>query len=526
MQLQQFLDDWHYRIMHTSLGRTWNRKKVISAALEIMVLHGMPLTPEEISDLVNMEETAMIEQLVWRMPQSLRESFEHLALELQMLVTMVTRMRKTLEDGSDSEVSTLMDECNGTGVCHDVLKQAVVQASKEVETMQKCQKTWVKNMEKRLGRLQQASEMAEHCQQQLLAVEGQLEQMGGGTKEKGKKVLMGLAEGNIKTLLHSVFSSWNGITLKEKAEWAIRKKYDDELKHAEATLVHLKERQLGNIKGVLMRNARESDAGLLTQVVTGWKNSVLESKRDGDTKAAMKEMEDKLSNFATEQAANTKKVMARMGAAKDGNLLMLAFQAFAKYCADYKKDKEFEDQVKRAEQSWQEHMKKKKDEATRVLDRMGGGMDTTLLQSMIQHWCLYISDEKKAREMDDALNGGSSKFKSLCDRQSGNAKGVQNRVNEQMKQCLIFKCLCAWALESKVNRVDQYFVRKMDGKRRQLQGVQSLFKSFAAQLEDGLQVDGDSSGRRALSRRTGGSMSKGEGSVSLPDIHAKQGVPA
>merc|ERR1712183_95976 len=91
-----------------------------------------------------------------------------------------------------------------------------------------------------------------------------------------------------------------------------------------------------------------------------------------------------------------------------------------------------------------------------------------------------------------------------------------------------------WLLEAKVNRVEAHFNRKMDSKRRQLAGVQNLFKTFAAQLEQGLGDGNDSSrantGRDSTykshkkSRPHGdskqGAMARGqEGSVSLPDIH-------
>merc|ERR1719422_780874 len=112
----------------------------------------------------------------------------------------------------------------------------------------------------------------------------------------------------------------------------------------------------------------------------------------------------------------------------------------------------------------------------------------------------------------------------------GSATKVQTRVNEQMKQNLLLRVLAVWQLEAKVNHVDQYFNKKMDGKRKQLQSVQTLFKSFAKQLEEGLgKIDedgGDSTGRTTKpSKKHGMSGSKHDkegGSVSLPDIHSRR----
>merc|ERR1712113_161105 len=115
----------------------------------------------------------------------------------------------------------------------------------------------------------------------------------------------------------------------------------------------------------------------------------------------------------------------------------------------------------------------------------------------------------------------------------GNASKMQTRVNEQMKQVLMQRTLGAWQLESKLHHVDKYYTSKIEGKRKQLGSVQTLFKSFAKQLEEGLSTvdeDGEESSRTHHSRpkkSSGGGhgdskMSKGEGSVSLPNIHSRR----
>merc|ERR1712190_506916 len=131
--------------------------------------------------------------------------------------------------------------------------------------------------------------------------------------------------------------------------------------------------------------------------------------------------------------------------------------------------------------------------------------------------------------MERLLNDNGGRFKSLQDRQANNARGVQGRVNEQMKMNLLLRCLKCWQIESRVNRENTEFNRKLDQKRKQLQSVQKLFKEFARQLEEGLgAVDGDSSGRRSqgTGRSKGHKSMKdgGAGSVSLPDIHQNQRI--
>merc|ERR1719382_426850 len=157
---------------------------------------------------------------------------------------------------------------------------------------------------------------------------------------------------------------------------------------------------------------------------------------------------------------------------------------------------------------------------------MSGATDTGLIQQCWTAWMSAVHETRKAQEMEDAMNGAGGKFKSMRDRQSGNAQGVQGRVNEQMKANLLLRCLMAWKIEARVNKENSEFNKKLDQKRKQLQSVQKLFKEFARQLEEGLgNVDGDSSARSATSKSHKSHKSMKDpsgGSVSLPDINHKK----
>merc|ERR1712039_686777 len=150
---------------------------------------------------------------------------------------------------------------------------------------------------------------------------------------------------------------------------------------------------------------------------------------------------------------------------------------------------------------------------------MSGATDTGLMQ---QHWSAWwgcVLETRKSADMERLLNDNGGRFKSLQDRQANNARGVQGRVNEQMKNNLLTRCLKNWQIEARVNKENAEFNRKLDSKRKQLNSVQQLFKEFARQLEEGLGgVDGDSSGRGSVKSRKG--MKGGNtGAVSLPAIH-------
>jgi hypothetical protein len=213
-----------------------------------------------------------------------------------------------------------------------------------------------------------------------------------------------------------------------------------------------------------------------------------------------------------------------MASGNDESLKNIILEAWIKYHQDYLKNKELEDQVKKSEAAFKEHLAKKKDEAKAVLDRMSAGSETGLCALMIQHWIQYVKENKEANEMEYKMQQAEGKFKSLNGRQKAGAKNVQNRVNEQIQANLLQRVLNNWLVETRVNRIECHYNAKYESKRRQLQGVQNLFKSFAMQLEQNLGNDDESSSRsqRTKKHKSVNGMTKGgDGSVSLPDIHQR-----
>merc|ERR1712139_404964 len=98
------------------------------------------------------------------------------------------------------------------------------------------------------------------------------------------------------------------------------------------------------------------------------------------------------------------------------------------YIAEYKKNKEMEDAVKKQEQEIQEFLKKKKEEAKGVLDKMNAATDSGLVEHVVSTWCQNWKDEQEAKKMEALMSGGDDRFASLNGRQKENAKGVMGRV--------------------------------------------------------------------------------------------------
>merc|ERR1712176_1280863 len=161
------------------------------------------------------------------------------------------------------------------------------------------------------------------------------------------------------------------------------------------------------------------------------------------------------------QAENSKKVLSRMNGNNEQTLMALGFQAWQAFHTDYQKDKEMEDQIKVAEQKVTAFLKSKGDRA------------------------------KREAEMAEALERAQGELSGFGERSKRGAKSVMERAKIHMDNMLLLKCMNTWKIEAKVEKALRMHHLKVDAKRSQLVQVQQMFRQFANELERGLR-DGDS----------------------------------
>merc|ERR1712224_105702 len=214
---------------------------------------------------------------------------------------------------------------------------------------------------------------------------------------------------------------------------------------------------------------------------------------------------------------NAKAVLMRNLAQGDNMLMDVCLEAWKGWLADYKKNKDTEDAIKAQEAKVAEFMKNKSDGAKSVIDKMNSATDSGLVEHVISTWVQYYKDQKKAEEMEAILNGANSKFGAFSERNKAGAMSAGQKATAVKEYGLLNHSLCLWSEFCKVERLLRYYANRMDGKKHQLQGLQTMFRTFATQLETGLR---DGTPRDAASIKNGSKkMSKTEGSVSLPNIH-------
>jgi len=509
LQMQQFLDEWHYRVLHASLATEWDRHETLVKAMDLFELHGLYFeSQQEKEELAQKDEDDMVACLVQKMNLPLRKTFEHFTLQLQLVVSKATRVRRALEDNGGDELARVMED-GDTGISQQVLKTAIVEAGREISELRELHGSWEQAMNSRVGRLTRCADDCEHAARELEALSAQFGGFGGSQKQKSAKVLSKMAAGHEKTLLKTILSAWIGNYIRYKAEEDIHQKFRSQIAEAEAKLMEYKQAHLSNVRNVLSRKAAGSDDKIMQEVLAAWFKATENEKEEKELGGRMKAAQDKLASYKSHQQENTKKVMMRMTAGNDNTLSSLCFQAWNAVLVEANQDKEMKEAVKAAEGKLNEFMKKKSEEAKGVLSRMTGSTDTGLLHSVFNAWAEDFREEKQGAEMEAAIQKSTQKFSSLNQRQKGAASGTAGRANEMLEENILGQIFINWATEARIEAVIKVFSGKLDAKKHQLEAVQSMFKNFADRLEQGI---GNSPRSQRKSNRSHGREASDAGS--------------
>lgn len=527
--VSNLLAEKHYSKISTSLAGRWDQFQSLSAAMKLMEQSGVHISEEEQQRLGSLTEPQMIESLVSKMPQQSKEQFQHFFLQLQLIVSTATRVRQALEAGRSDLVETAMDDADSTGIQQYILKMSIVQAGSEVTNLKKQHAAFVKDAESKMSRLVKGQEDAMIAKERLAKAMGELAIFQSNANEGIKKVLMTMAGGSATALLHGCYSSWHNFTVKMKVENAIYEEYREEIENAEARLIDAKAGQLSSVKGMIGRKHANAQMSLVEEVFVLWKDDIQEAKNDLAAAGQVAAMEERLRKCADHAAESAKKVLARCGAASGVGLRDMCFHEWRAWHLQYLKNKEEEDAVKAEEKRIQEFMKSHSDNAKGLLNNMAAATDSGLLHEVLTGWIELWKEEKQINEFAEQMNGQKSKFGAFGDRNKKGAQTVMERAHEHQMTMLYLKVFGAWRLDTHLEQKLKVHQSRIDGKRAQLVGVQKMFRDFALQLETNIQSGADSN--RGLeagppSRKIRGSMQKNDGSVSLPDIHAKPGSDA
>mmetsp|Transcript_37372 Transcript_37372/g.59887 ORF Transcript_37372/g.59887 Transcript_37372/m.59887 type:complete len:529 (+) Transcript_37372:104-1690(+) len=484
--VKTFLEAEHYQDLHRFLCEHWSDMHSLTAAMRLMEAHGVHISEQAQKKYKDLPEDRVIDTLVMLMPQQSREQFEHFFLQLSLIASTTTRLRAALESGNEHQVEEVLDSAENVGVLQFILRMAVAQAGQEVKQHTDDHNNWLAACADRMNPLLQSQANALISQQALAEAKAQLGHHRVEANEKSKKVLMGLAGGNETALKTFVFATWADEVQNTKKENEIRKEYQEEIDIAEKRLQDYILSQTSIMKNMINKKHGNSIQELLHTCFDAFVAEIQVKKDKEAQDLEMAELNAKMATFSKEQAAKSKKVLSRMNAGSDAGLLEMCLQAWVQFIAEYNKNREFEDAVKKEEAKLAEFMKKQNAGASAVLNRMSQATDTGLVQQCFQGWVDVFTEQKKANELQDILNSGSGRFSEFSSRNKAGAKGAMDRAAELTEQGALIVIFKLWLKEVKVERMRRWAKDKNVKKKNQLLGVKGLFRNFANELEAGL----------------------------------------
>merc|ERR1712224_825200 len=110
------------------------------------------------------------------------------------------------------------------------------------------------------------------------------------------------------------------------------------------------------------------------------------------------------------------------------------------------------------------------------------------------------------------MEAEANKFGSFAARNKQGAMSAGEKATAVKAEGLLIHSLLLWQDVTKTERLLRYYSNRIEHKKHQLSGLQTMFRNFATQLESGLK---DGTPRDAASIKNGSKkMSKTEGSVS------------
>eukprot|EP00929_Paragymnodinium_shiwhaense_P066153 TRINITY_DN3314_c3_g1_i4.p1 TRINITY_DN3314_c3_g1~~TRINITY_DN3314_c3_g1_i4.p1 ORF type:complete len:590 (-),score=132.22 TRINITY_DN3314_c3_g1_i4:82-1851(-) len=507
LQIQQFLDEWHHVAVEANMIKTWDRPTTLRLALEVLELNGCAFKDREQKEaLLQQDESVVIAGIVKVMPQELRKQFDVVRHQVLSVMRTALHLRSAIDAQDNENVRSVFEAADTMNVRAHMLTEAVVHSSNEAMKMRRVHATWTRTSEDRVVRLKQTAEEAEHSQQLLLAVQAQLQQDDESQKTMGKGILMQMASGSVKALIHAAFSGWFGLVMFLKMENAARREYAQKLHDVTEELAKAKAQQTELARSFFLRMAGECSEMLKALHWATWVQEVKKRKIGEDDEVKLREIRAEMKSLQATQLSKARRVLIQMIATDDAGMKQVCWTAWVEGLKLIKKEQSNQEKLDEATKKMTAQVLDQKSCAGNVLVGMVAQNEEGLTTMVLNAWKMFTQEELRTAGLDREMNNNDRTLRSMNTRQKANAAGVQGRVVAQISGNIIFHFFYRWLYSAKTAHLASHFSKKLDSKRRRFkQGQQCLPLGTPA-----LEVSGSWQERRLrLSRTTGSRHGKG-----------------
>jgi len=199
-------------------------------------------------------------------------------------------------------------------------------------------------------------------------------------------------------------------------------------------------------------------------------------------------------------------MMAKMSASGAMTMLVQAWQALVTHLNDEKADRQNQAQLAENADKINDFLKHKSDGAKRMLQSMASATDSGLLTEVLKIWVQVVDEAKKEAQLTAALHAQQSKLAGFSSRGKEQGMSACDRARYEQELYLMIMSFDMWKLDMKMEDRMRTHHSKVDAKRQQLTGVQTMFRQFAVQLESGIKGSDTSRGPGRLAKQPTKSM--------------------
>jgi len=228
--------------------------------------------------------------------------------------------------------------------------------------------------------------------------------------------------------------------------------------------------------------------------------------RNKEMEKAVEEIRAKFQARQQRAKDASKKVLSRLSNSHDMDLKALCVQSWIAAHALGMVERKIDTMEKKAKQRHKDSLAKKSAEARSVLDRMSASSDTGLLHMVLTSWIEAWKVWRAENEIERVIVQNDAKFKRLNVKQKASAMGVMSKCLKTEDDNILETWFSAWSAETREQHVIKVYSGKIDQKKHQMDAVQTMFRSFANQLEQGI-------GNTPRSKKSTARSRGGEGST-------------
>jgi len=300
------------------------------------------------------------------------------------------------------------------------------------------------------------------------------------------KIMTRLADGSDDAFLGCVFGGWLEYHNKVKKENAIHAEYEKQLGEVTKQMIDFRTKQCKTLHKHMFRDTAAGIQMLKLQILDGFRQQVLDRKEEKKNEGAVRGLQNEMQDMSQHKRAGAKRVLARLNMFDDESLVFTCWVALKEFHRNYQENKEMEEAIEKKQAQLQEYIKHANPNARKVLSMFTNSSETGNLTNVIEAWSKLVAERKEAARLEIEMKAKDIRLNEFVGRRKGLSRTELLRRVEILEAGTLQTIVQSWKKDTVMERMRRFGRERTTRRKQQLDGVKTLFKSFATELETGL----------------------------------------